>query len=318
MKNKPSDFSISFFRCVISFVFIFLFTIRISSAQEQKLSFWTPAPEYNKKRVQLVSYSLAGAYVLSMTGLYQLWYKDYPLQKFHLFNDNSEWLQLDKSGHFASTYYVGKWGIGLMDWTGMNHKKAVWMGGSIGMAFLTTIEVFDGFSEEWGFSTGDMIANTSGYALLMSQQLLWDEQRITMKMSYHGSKYAQYRPDQFGTTFPERLVKDYNGHAIWLSGNISSFLKKESKFPKWLNIAVGYGAEGMTGALENVTGYNGKPIPEFERYRQFYIAPDIDLTRIKTKSKFLHTLAGAFGFIKFPAPTIEFNRIDNVKLHAVY
>lgn len=297
---------------------ILLFSFFNSSAQEIKPSFLTPSPEYNKKRVQLLSYSLAGVYAISMTGLYQLWYKDYPLEQFHFFNDNNEWLQLDKTGHFASTYYVGKWGIGLFDWTGMNHKKAVWLGGSLGMAFLTTIEIFDGFSAQWGFSSGDMVANTAGYALLMSQQLLWDEQRITLKLSFHPSKYAQYRPDQFGTTFPERLVKDYNGHTIWLSGNIYSFLHKDSKFPKWLNIAFGYGAEGMTGANENVSEYKGKPVPPFERYRQFYIAPDIDLTRIKTKSKFLHTLFGTFGFIKFPAPAIEFNRVNQVKFRAAY
>ena len=290
----------------------------ISSAQENKISFWTPAPEYNKKRVELVSYTLVGAYAISMTGLYQLWYKDYPLNKFHFFNDNNEWLQLDKSGHFISTYYVGKIGIGLFNWTGINHKKAVWIGGSFGMAFMTTIEIFDGFSQQWGFSAGDMIANTSGYTLLMSQQLLWDEQRITLKVSYHQSQFAQYRPDQFGTTFTEEMVKDYNGHTIWLSGNIRSFLNKESKFPRWLNIAGGYGVEGLTGATANVSEYNGKPVPAFERYRQFYIAPDIDIARIKTKSKFLNSVFGAFGFIKFPAPAVEFNRIDNVKFHWVY
>jgi hypothetical protein len=72
--------------------------------------------------------------------------------------------------------------------------------------------------------------------------------------------------------------------------------------------------DGLTGANENVNEYNGKPIPPFERIRQFYIAPDIDLTRIKTKSKFLQSIFGAFGFIKFPAPAIEFNRVDNNKI----
>lgn len=253
-----------------------------------------------------------------MVGLYQLWYKDYPLTKFHSFDDNDEWLQYDKAGHFGSAYYVGKWGIGLYDWTGMKHKKAVWIGGSLGMLFTTSIEIFDGFSSQWGFSWGDMIANTSGYVLLMSQELLWDEQQITIKFSFHSSEYAKYRPDQFGTTFPEHLFKDYNGTTTWLSGNIYSFLKKESKFPKWLNLAGGYGVEGLTGANENVSEYNGKPVPFFERYRQYYISPDIDLTKIKTKSKFLHSFFGLFGFLKLPAPAVEFNSINKIKFHILY
>lgn len=254
-----------------------------------------------------------------MTGLYQLWYKDYDLEGFHFFDDHAEWMQMDKVGHFASAYYIGKWGISLFNWTGMNRRESTWYGGTLGLAFLTSIEVFDGFSEAWGFSWGDMGVNISGTALVVSQQLLWDEQRVTLKFSYHTSDQAQYRPDQFGTTFPEHLLKDYNGQTIWFSGNISSFIKnKDSKFPKWLNIAVGYGVEGLTGARQNVSEYNGKAVPSFERHRQFYISPDIDLTRIKTKSKFLKSVFGAFGFLKFPAPAIEFSNKGRTKFHWLY
>ena len=55
-----------------------------------------------------------------------------------------------------------------------------------------------------------------------------------------------------------------------------------------------------------------------DRNRQYYISLDIDLTRIKTKSKFANIFFNAFGFIKFPLPTIEFNEGGNVKFYAVY
>ncbi|MFI5218862.1 MAG: DUF2279 domain-containing protein [Bacteroidia bacterium] len=305
------------------FIIIFLFltthySLFTTYSQEQKLSFWEPSPEYNKQRVHLVSYSLAGTYAVTMTGLYQLWYKDYEFTQFHVFNDQSEWMQMDKIGHFGSAYQLGSWGIDLFDWTGMQHKKAVWYGGSLGFAFLTTIEIFDGFSEAWGWSWTDVAANAGGAALVLSQQLVWDEQRIVVKFSFHQSDYAQYRPDQLGETYPQNLVKDYNGQTYWLSTNIKSFLKKDSKFPGWLNFSVGYGAEGMTGANENIAGNDSEPVPQFTRYRQFYIAPDIDLTRIKTKSKFLNAMFSVFGFLKFPAPTVEFNSVDNVKFHWLY
>ena len=86
-------------------------------------------------------------------------------------------------------------------------------------------------------------------------------------------------------------------------------MAKSSKFPKWLNLAVGYGAEGMTGAVFNppyVDG-NGWQI-NFERYRQFYLSFDVDLTRIKTKSKLLNTVFYSIGFLKIPAPSLEFNK----------
>jgi hypothetical protein len=90
-----------------------------------------------------------------------------------------------------------------------------------------------------GFSTGDMIFNLGGTTLLMSQQLMWDEQRITFKFSFHSTDFAQYRPDQFGTGFTQHLLKDYNGRRIGFRQIYKSFLKKESVFPAWLNIAVG-------------------------------------------------------------------------------
>jgi uncharacterized protein YfiM (DUF2279 family) len=305
------------FRKIVG-LFLFFFIVAGNGIKAQDtLSFWEPAKEYNKKRGRAVAIGLGATYAVSMTGLYYLWYADYPLGEFHTFNDNDEWLQMDKMGHVGSAYYLGKWGIDLMQWTGMKQKKAAWVGGSLGLAFLTTIEVFDGFSEQWGFSTGDMIANVAGSAMAISQELIWREQRINIKFSWHDTEYNEYNPDLLGDEFPETLFKDYNGQTYWLSGNIKSFLKEDSKFPAWLNIAAGYGAEGMTGANDNSkTDAAGYPVSE--RYRQFYLAPDIDLTKIKTKSKALKTVFSAFGFLKIPAPTLEFNNQTNLKFHWLY
>ena len=46
---------------------------------------------------------------------------------------------------------------------------------------------------------------------------------------------------------------------------------------------------------------------DIQRYRQWYIAPDIDFTKIKTNSKFLHVLFGALNSFKFPTPALEFS-----------
>lgn len=181
------------------------------------------------------------------------------------------------------------------------------------MLFLTTVEVFDGFSSQWGFSNGDMVANAVGAGLSVFQELQWQEQRIKIKFSFSESKYAKYRPDQLGTSYVEHLFKDYNGQTYWLSGNIHAFMKPNSKFPKWLNVAVGYGVDGLTGARVNITGTES-----FERRRQFFLAPDIDLTRIPVKGKLLKTVFETIGFIKFPAPAIEIDDKGIVKGHWLF
>jgi hypothetical protein len=78
-------------------------------------------------------------------------------------------------------------------------------------------------------ASGDIIANASGTALFVSQELLWKEQRITPK--FHTTQYAQYRPNVLGSSLAEQMLKDYNGQTYWLSVNLHSFYKG-SKIPK--------------------------------------------------------------------------------------
>lgn len=216
---------------------------------------------------------------------------------------------MDKIGHVTTAYYIGRIGIDFFKWGGVERKKAIWFGGMLGSVYQSTIEILDGFSTEWGFSTGDFAANTAGSLLVVGQELLWDEQRVVLKYGFQKSQYARYRPNVLGSNLQENLLKDYNGQTYWLSVNPASFMHSSSCFPKWLNIAIGYGADGMTGGYENpvLTDENGNNI-HFERYRQFYFSLDVDLTRIKTHSVFLKTLFTTIGFIKIPAPAIEFNK----------
>ncbi|MBU1370696.1 MAG: YfiM family protein [Bacteroidetes bacterium] len=272
----------------------------------------------DRKRLNQLSYALAGGYALSMTGLYFLWYDGYPQSNFHFFNDNNEWLQMDKVGHATTAYQVGRYGYDAFRWAGMPENKAVWIGGTVGFAFLMTVEIFDGFSAEWGASSGDLIANTTGTALFIGQQLLWKEQRISLKYSYHSTQYRQYRPDLLGANWFQALLKDYNGQTYWLAVNPKSFLPESSKFPSWLDLAFGYSARGMTGASVNSSDYNGTPIPDFNRRRVWLFSPDINLRKIPTNRKGLKFLFTALSFIKVPLPAIAFDKQEKIQFHWIY
>ncbi len=272
----------------------------------------------NRKKLNFLIIGGAAVYTGTMIGLYQLWYKDYPQSSFHFTSDGKEWMGLDKLGHVTTSYWVGRIGYHSLKWAGVKEKHAVWYGGTVGLFFLTTVEIFDGFSAEWGASLGDLIANAAGAGLFIGQQLGWKEQRFIIKFSYHPTDYAQYNPEVLGRTSWERIIKDYNGQTYWLSGNIHSFLREESRFPKWLNIAAGYGAKGMTGGSENPTEIDGEPIPEFKRTSQYFLTLDVDLTKIPTRSKFLKGLFTILGFIKIPMPTLEYNSEDSFVFHYLY
>jgi hypothetical protein len=152
-----------------------------------------------------------------------------------------------------------------------------------------------------------MAANLLGTGMAIGQKIAWKEQRIQLKFMFRSSGYAQYNTSLLGMSISERVLKDYNGQTYWLSINPSSFMKHENKFPKWLNVAFGYGANGMLNAHYNnllVVDENGNVI-NFDRYRQFYFSLDADLTRIKTKSKVLKSLFSIINIIKIPFPNLE-------------
>lgn len=284
-------------------------------AQSGVERFLTPSDTLNSKRKNAVFISEAAVSSAALVGLNQLWYADYPKSGFHFINDNQEWLQMDKVGHFYSSYHLGRLGSEMLQWSGFSPKKQLIYGAGLGFAFLTAVEVMDGFSSQWGASTGDVVANATGTALYVSQELLWKEQRITPKFSFHSTRFAKYRPEVLGSDFREQILKDYNGQTYWLSANLKSFFK-DSKIPKMLNVAIGYGADGMIVGK----GENSLIIPDENqpKSRQFYLSLDLDLTKIDTKSHFLKTFFSVFSVLKIPAPTLEYTANEGFRAHVLY
>lgn len=304
--------------------------------------FFTPSPEPSRGRTWAVGGTIAGLYTASSVALYQIWYKDYPLGGFRVFNDNAEWLQMDKGGHVLSAYFETVWARELFRWAGQPDGKAIAYGALTSTVIQATIETFDGFSEQWGFSWGDILANTAGTGLAAGQELLWDEQRMTIKFGFGPTNYGGLgdpvltarAEDLYGTSAPERLLKDYNGLSYWLSVNPYSFFSPQRQertwWPAWLNIAAGYGAENLYGGFENHWCADGESRPEdcpagelvtryeVQRQRQYLLSLDVDFTRIETNKAWLRTLFGVLNVVKIPAPALELREGEGLKGHWIY
>ncbi|TAF09111.1 MAG: DUF2279 domain-containing protein [Flavobacteriia bacterium] len=295
-------------------LFFALVFSNLGQAQSNINNFLKPSDSINVLRKKTVYVGESVVFGAALMGLNQLWYKDYPKSNFHFINDNNQWLQMDKVGHFYSTYHLGRVGVEMLAWSSASKKEQLIYGSTLGFGFLTVVEVFDGFSQEWGASSGDIIANATGTALYVSQELLWKEQRITPKFSFHQTQFASQRPETLGSSLNEQILKDYNGQTYWLSFNIQSFTK-DNFVPKWLNLAIGYGGEGMLYGKNEEALVNGiiqNP------YRQFYLSFDVDLTKISTKSNFLKTLFSVINTIKIPAPTLQYDDFNGIKAHFIY
>lgn len=242
----------------------------------------------------------------AMLILQNTWYKDREIVPFHFYNDNKGYMQVDKFGHAFGAYAESYIGYKSLLNAGFSKTKALIFGGTLGFVLQAPIEIMDGIHEGWGFSWGDMAANAIGSGLVIGQELIFSEQLIKYKFSYWESSYSRISNGFWGTSTLSRLLKDYNGHTYWFSMPIGK-LVANNRIPPWLNIAVGYGANGMFGEYENISSYNGVEIPETIRYRQYLISLDIDWTKIETRSKYLKIFFQGLTFVKLPFPALEFN-----------
>ncbi len=271
-----------------------------------------------EKRTVIKASVFTGIYTAgSFFVLGQTWYKDKEKVPFHFYNDNAGYLQVDKFGHMFGSYvysYIGYFGLLKL---GSTRKEALIFGSTLGFVLQFPIEIMDGIHEGYGFSWGDIVANTMGSVLVFGQELLFNEQLVKYKFSYWESAYSKNSNGYFGHTTMNRLLNDYNGHTYWFSMPLNKFAGKK-RLPEWLNVAIGYGANGMYGEFENISGFNGVAIPETERYRQYLFSLDVDWAKIKTNSDFLKVLFKGMTFIKLPFPALEYNSKGEFKGYWMY
>lgn len=322
----------------IKYFLIIMCLLEISKIGAQH-SFITPVDTFHQKRFTTAAIFSGVTYSAFSYGLYNAWYKQYDQTSFHFFNDWNEWNNMDKMGHFYTAYFQGVLCYKGASWTGLNKKKSILTGVLLGSLFQSTIEVMDGFSDKWGFSVPDITYNTLGAGTFALEQWLWDEQRITFKVSSYSRPYSNEiiysntgketttlenrANDLFGSSFAERFLKDYNAQTLWASINIHSFLSEDHPFPKYLNIALGTGSENMFGGYENKWpgDFSSTFMLDdnlFPRYRQFFLGVDIDLTKLPIDNYYWKSLLSILNIFKIPGPAIEVNTLGQVKFHIIH
>ena len=275
------------------------------------------AKKLNKRRLRKVIITESALYATQLIFLQFIWYKDHETTPFHFYNDNDGWLQLDKAGHSYGAYQETAKSYSALRWAGISNSKAAWYGGLAGFMLQSQLEIYDAFYEGYGFSVGDIAANALGSLLFVAQQTTLKDQPVKMKFSYQPSGYPKHHPFYLGETPLQSFFMDYNAHTYWLSFNLPQFGKK-GFLPSWLNLAVGYSANGMLAEFDNPAFFRGQNLPQLERYSQYLLSLDIDFSKMKTRSKFLKKVFGFINILKIPAPTLEFNRVHGSRFHWLY
>jgi uncharacterized protein YfiM (DUF2279 family) len=301
-------------------------TESLDSTVVDSVSFFQPAPSFKGQRF----YSLVGLGILGYGtisyGLYNSWYKDFPKSKFQLFDDLHEWNQMDKVGHVFSGYFQSAYAYRVARWTGLSNEKSVATGIIVSSLFQTTLEIMDGFNQQWGFSIGDIGANVIGTGSFLTQQLIWKDQIVIIKGSASPRNYDNIKTISsidgmstttlenraaklFGRSKLERALKDYNVQTYWASVDMHRLLPDGNKWPSWLNLAVGYGSENLWGGFNNTwnEGTTTYDLSNLRRSRQYYLSLDINLPKLKVKNHLMRGVLHGLNIFKTPSPTIEYS-----------
>ncbi len=283
-------------RCIL-----FLLLPFFSFAQEDSVAVVFKKDPVYRKRQLLVGAANAAVWGGTTVLLNEVWYKDYPRTSFHAFDDANNWRYMDKFGHAFTAYKLASIEYFSWTWAGVRPQKAVWLSGGLSWGYLFTVEILDGFSEGWGFSFADLGANTIGSGLFVAQQLIWKDQRIRLKFSYKPSPFAELRPNVLGSTFPERVLKDYNAQSYWVSVSPGMFMPPKVYFPRWLQVSIGYSAHEMLNGDSNLYTIDGFT---YRARSEFALSLDLDWSQLPIRRVWLKKLLQPLNAIKLPFPAL--------------
>ena len=77
----------------------------------------------------------------------------------------------------------------------------------------------------------------------------------------------------------------------------------------------------MFGGYQNIWIDEDTGLPvnrtDIKRYRQWFLAPDVNFSKIKTNSKGVKLLFGFLDAFKFPTPSLELSN-GKLKVHAIH
>ena len=231
----------------------------------------------------------------------QVWYTE-ETSSFHAMDFTYDWKkyqQMDKFGHFMDAYFTSDLSGKIYRWSGISGDNSVWYGALTGWIWMLEIEISDAFMADWGFSWGDMLANTAGSAFYVLQQFNYDALGgIHPKFSWHKSdawKEMRYTKD------PKALIEDYEGMTFWLTVNPHHYFPESWKktYPEWLaplGLAFGVSAKDISWA-------------PFGGYKEYFIGLDVDLRKLPIWGDLGLTkfIVSEVNFLRLPLPVIRFS-----------
>jgi len=243
--------------------------------------------EVSAWKLGLVGGVTVGAWIVGHGVLNDVWWKGEEVP-FHVntTTDYSYALGADKVGHMVFSYAVTTVYGDLFRWCGMDSVTAIWSGAGVAMAYQTYVEVRDGFSEGYGFSWGDMAANTIGSSLPVIKHYVPALRPFDLQISFFPSE--AFKNGEYNA-----LIDDYTSTTHWLAMNVYDVLPHpwQEWYPPWLGVALGH-------TVENIDGKGGGN-------HAWYLSLDWNLSRLKGLPVWLSSVLRVLHLYHLPAPAVK-------------
>ncbi len=221
---------------------------------------------------------------------------------FHMVNDWSYALWLDKFGHMYGTTLISHFFSVGLNASNINDELSTWLSAAGGLGMQLYVEIQDGYAPtdkitgkpKWGFSPGDAVADVLGASYFVARYYYPYLNNFQFRASYYPSR-AMLNGEKSDHNFSD----DYDGQKMWLAFRMKKLLpeKLAKHWPSFLMLSAGYGVTGI-GDNANKNGI----VPSY------YVAFDIDAEEIPFNGKFWELIKTTLNYLHFPMPGIKFSQ----------
>ncbi|MBM2814895.1 MAG: hypothetical protein HW421_1657 [Ignavibacteria bacterium] len=235
---------------------------------------------------------------------------------FNVREDGKYTAYIDKPGHIYGTYMPSYLLSEFLITSGFNPDDATLLGGALGLAYNSYIEVLDGFSIKFGFSPTDWFANIFGAGFFVAQHYFPVLQNFTPKFMYVNPPWlGEYNRKQ-----AETFIDNYSAQNFYLSVNVHNLLPEYYKnyWPSWLELSIGYAVYGLSvGTTDNGAEliYHDPHFTKVYGNRKLLISLDYNLINLLPEGPgFWNWMRQSLNYFKLPSPTLEIGRITKFYL----
>ncbi|MBU3740295.1 MAG: DUF2279 domain-containing protein [Rhodoferax sp.] len=152
------------------------------------------------------------------------------------FGSDTESGGMDKLGHAYSAYLLTNGLTERLVEQGRTAESAARSAALLTQGLLLGVELFDGYSTRYGFSTEDLSMNLLGSAwAVLRQSTPKLRERIDFRLAYQPSGYHGWSP-----------LGDYAGHSYLMALKLSGFEATRRSPLRYLELHLGYRARGFS------------------------------------------------------------------------